>query len=468
MPEFKGVLNAFKKAFKHLHTKGSYQPEDITTIPYQNLTNEIYNVLDLAIKENDIPPVMLSKLEKDIFIFSGLKTHAQLLEASKMLLDDNGHIKSFHAFAKDIEKIMDNYNRNYLYAEYQFAVTSSQMAAKWAELDDTERYNLQYRTAGDNKVRKEHKELNKITLPKSDPFWVKYYPPNGWNCRCIAIEVPVDKYTVSDSEKALSLGEKATTQINKDGKNKLKLFRFNPGLEFKVFPPNHPYTKVEGANEVKKILEENIKYIPDSLNKYEKTLNITIDKTIFNKLNKETPLYFKNPKEHANAGPGAYYSPSYNFVKIPIDERRKKSKWYSRAVIYHEYGHAIDNHHNLKNNILIKNLMDKYITSFSKNKNKEFKRINLRLNNFLYYYLRRNNHDMIEKVGACLDTLMALNSKFGSGHTKRYFSLEGKKEAEFIAHIFENKYAGNEVFKKVMPELYKETISILDKIFKPK
>ncbi|CVK17110.1 phage putative head morphogenesis protein, SPP1 gp7 family [Apibacter mensalis] len=468
MPEFKGVLNAFKKAFKHLYTKGSYQPEDIKTIPYQNLTNEIYKVLDLAIKENDIPPVMLSKLKKDIFIFSGLKTHAELLEASKMLLDVNGHIKSFHAFAKDIEKIMDNYNNNYLYAEYQFAITSSQMAAKWAELDDTERYNLQYRTAGDNKVRKEHKELNKITLPKSDPFWVEYYPPNAWNCRCVAVEVLVDKYSVSDSEKALNLGKKATTQINKDGKNKLKLFRFNPGIQFKVFPPNHPYTKVEGANEVKKILEENIKYIPDSLNEYEKTLNITIDKTIFNKLNRETPLYFKNPKEHANAGSGAYYSPSYNFVKIPIDERRKKSKWYSTAVIYHEYGHAIDNHHDLTSNILIRNLMDKYITSFSKNKNQEFKTIDQRLKNFLHYYLRRKNYDMLEKIGACLDTLMALNSNFGAGHTKEYFVLEGKKEAEFIAHIFENKYAGNEVFKKVMPELYEETINILDKIFKLK
>jgi SPP1 gp7 family putative phage head morphogenesis protein len=46
-----------------------------------------------------------------------------------------------------------------------------------------------YRTIGDNRVREEHAKLEGVTLPKDDPFWQKFYPPNGWSCRCTVIAV---------------------------------------------------------------------------------------------------------------------------------------------------------------------------------------------------------------------------------------------------------------------------------------
>ena len=46
-----------------------------------------------------------------------------------------------------------------------------------------------YRTVGDNRVREEHAALEGVTLPKDDPFWTKFYPPNGWSCRCTVIAV---------------------------------------------------------------------------------------------------------------------------------------------------------------------------------------------------------------------------------------------------------------------------------------
>ncbi|MBB5334728.1 phage head morphogenesis protein [Chryseobacterium koreense] len=198
---------------------------------------------------------MLYKLQNDSFIFSGLKTHAQLMEAASLLRDENGKIRSFDSFAHEFNKINENYNQNYLEAEYQFAVSSSQQAANWANLDDSDRYYLQYRTAFDDRVRESHAAMHNTTLPKDDPFWSSYYPPNGWRCRCTVVEVRRTRYEMSDSEKAMKSGELATTQINKEGKNKLEIFRFNPGAENKVFPPEHPYNKVKGAVEVKKELE---------------------------------------------------------------------------------------------------------------------------------------------------------------------------------------------------------------------
>ena len=59
-----------------------------------------------------------------------------------------------------------------------------------------------------------------------------------------------DDYKVSDSKKAIEQGNLATSQIGKDGKNKLEIFRFNPGKDKVIFPPTHPYTKVVGAKAV--------------------------------------------------------------------------------------------------------------------------------------------------------------------------------------------------------------------------
>jgi hypothetical protein len=109
--------------------------------------------------------------------------------------------------------------------------------------------NLQYRTAGDSHVREEHALLHGTTLPVDDPFWDKYFPPLGWNCRCTAVQVRKDKYPVSDSTTALQAGERATES------KKQQIFRFNPGKEGKVFPPKHPYykTPAEAKKEIKDV-----------------------------------------------------------------------------------------------------------------------------------------------------------------------------------------------------------------------
>ena len=253
----KKYLKAVEKAFKRLHSNGNYKPEDLNKTPeFKELVKQTSGIFESAITDNDISEEMLKSLKENVFVFSGLKTHAELLEASKLLLTDDNKIKSFSQFSKDVEKIKSGYNENYLDSEYQFALTSSEMAGKWSKVSKD--YDLQYRTANDSKVRDSHKLLHNITLPADDSFWIYYYPPNGWKCRCNALEVLKGKYDLSDSKTATSNGEKATSQIGKDGKNKLEIFRFNPGIDKVVFPPAHPYYKVEGASIVEKSLKADL------------------------------------------------------------------------------------------------------------------------------------------------------------------------------------------------------------------
>ena len=111
------------------------------------------------------------------------------------------------------------------------------MAAKWEQIEaDGDRYNLQYRTQKDEKVRPEHAALDGVTLPPSDPFWESYYPPNGWNCRCTVAQVRKSKYPTTDPEEARARGEEA---LQRDTRG---IFRFNSGKQGKTFPDYNPYT----------------------------------------------------------------------------------------------------------------------------------------------------------------------------------------------------------------------------------
>lgn len=259
----KDFLKAVKKVFKE---KG-YRPGMLAEPECRPLISDTHQVFRKAVEngvaDNDLPDEMARRLDHDTFIFSGFKVHHELSEAGLSLRDENGKLKSYAAFEKDVTSIHEKYNRNYLRSEYNFAVASAQMAANWKEVEaGKNRYDLQYRTAGDYRVRRTHKALQDITLPADDPFWDKYYPPNGWSCRCTAVEVLKGKYPVSDSKDAIMKGEKATSSLDRFGNNKDAIFRFNPGKDGKIFPPKHPYLP-KGCGDCKKGIR-NLAYDPDS------------------------------------------------------------------------------------------------------------------------------------------------------------------------------------------------------------
>lgn len=195
------------------------------------------SVLDSSFEKVRMSDKMRQRLTRSDYIFSGMKTFHELNEAFPSLLDENGNRKSFEQFYNDVQKIDKTYNQNYLHAEYNFVHASAEMAAKWdAFAEDGDRYNLQYRTAGDSKVRPEHAALNGVTLPQSDPFWESYYPPNGWNCRCTVVQVRKSKFQETPRKEAMSRGEEA---LQKDTKG---IFRFNSGKQQKAVPDYNPYT----------------------------------------------------------------------------------------------------------------------------------------------------------------------------------------------------------------------------------
>lgn len=209
----------------------------LTEQPAQDFINAHAAALDSSFQQVSMSEAMRQRLQRSDYIFSGIKTFHELNEAFPSLLDSNGNRKPFEQFLNDVQKIDQTYNQNYLRAEYNFVHASATMAAKWEEFqEDGDRYNLQYRTANDDRVRPEHAALDRVTLPMSDPFWAEYYPPNGWNCRCTVVQVRKSKYPETPHDEAMALGEAAT------GKDTKGIFHFNPGIERKTVPDYNPYT----------------------------------------------------------------------------------------------------------------------------------------------------------------------------------------------------------------------------------
>ena len=165
-----------------------------------------------------------------------MKTFHELNEAFPSLFDDNGERKPFNQFLNDVQSIDKQYNSNYLRSEYNFANASASMAARWESFTDDDDYLLEYRTAGDDKVRPEHAEMNGIKLPMRDSFWYTYFPPNGWNCRCTVVEVLRATNEPTDRNEAF---RRASEALKGDKKG---MFNFNPGKEQKTFPDYNPYT----------------------------------------------------------------------------------------------------------------------------------------------------------------------------------------------------------------------------------
>ena len=227
---------------KWLHGKRIFGAGMLREKPVLKLMEETAAYLSKGIErgilEESPSETVVQSLRESAGVFSGFKTFHEMKEAAGLLLDESGNLKPFERFSSDVRKINDAYNRHYLKTEYNFAVRAAEAAARWEEQqeDGEGRYLLQYRTAGDSKVRPAHQALNGITLPPSDPFWDKYSPPNGFNCRCTVVKVRAAKYPATDTEEAMKAGDKAT-----EGKY-AEMFRFNPGKQRAAYPAYNSYT----------------------------------------------------------------------------------------------------------------------------------------------------------------------------------------------------------------------------------
>lgn len=95
------------------------------------------------------------------------------------------------------ESYLDNVFRTNIQSAYAHGRWQQQQRNKAA------RPYLMYSAIDDSRVRPSHLAMNRIIRHIDDPFWLIWYPPNGFRCRCTVIaltEKQVLKYGITSDE----------------------------------------------------------------------------------------------------------------------------------------------------------------------------------------------------------------------------------------------------------------------------
>lgn len=188
----------------------------------------------------------LRNLTENVYSFSAAKNYQQLKDMT-LALTDGERIVTEGEFVERVKAMNLKYNRDWLITERNTAVAGGQMASRWVEFERNRDITplLEYSTVGDNKVRAAHALLDGVRKPVDDPFWSRYYPPNGWNCRCDVIAVP-DKNAEPTQDEKITVPEIQP------------MFRTNLAKAGIIFPKGHPYFKGVPKAELRKA----ISYLP--------------------------------------------------------------------------------------------------------------------------------------------------------------------------------------------------------------
>ena len=90
-------------------------------------------------------------------------------------------------------------------------------------------WGYEYVTVGDDRVRPSHEALEGVRMAKDDPFWNRFRPPNGFNCRCDVIEIFVDEQIATEVTPPSTVEFNGkTVEVQPD-----KGFGFDPGNLFR-------------------------------------------------------------------------------------------------------------------------------------------------------------------------------------------------------------------------------------------
>ena len=181
--------------------------------------------------DTNIDKTFLKKLAHSNEVFSAFKVHDMGVDMAKKLVGDNGKIKPFSEWKKDIKSIASHYCGSWLQTEYNTATLRAKFAAEWKQYEaDTDIFpNLRWMPTTSANPEEEHKVywMNRLTLPVNDPFWNKHHPGDHWNCKC-------------------SL-EQTDEPANPDVLNHIpdvkaqKGLAANPGKTGEMFDRSHPY-----------------------------------------------------------------------------------------------------------------------------------------------------------------------------------------------------------------------------------
>lgn len=278
----------------------------------------IFNEAAVAgiIASKKTPPRMetfLEQLKYNNEVFSAFKVHRMQNDMAARLVDENGQLKPFEKWKRDVEDIADHYCNRWLQTEYDTAVLRAHQATDWLQFEaEKDVYpNLRWMPTTSPNPDEYHKQYwrAKLTLPINHPFWKSHRPGDRWNCKCSLRQTDEPATT-----EAIADFKPVPSQPGLDN---------NPAQDGKLFSDSHPYytNAYPGAKEaaekvIMKVRRKQIQKEADLLRK-QSFRNKSLDRDIH--------ITGRGIKEWLNQ-PHEFYS-AKNELLLSMDKLLKKAKY---------------------------------------------------------------------------------------------------------------------------------------------
>lgn len=191
--------------------------------------------------------LVLQMMEYNLFEFSASKTEARFASALDLLVDEKGTLRTFAAFENAVLEKGEEYNKLWLETEFNLSVATGQNSAAYTRFmseKNTVTNFVQYQTAGDDKVRPQHKVLDGKIFSLDDKEAMQLFPPNGYGCRCEMLQY------VGSTKGKITTGIDAKNLIYvRDTTYKNSAFEINRGDLKEVFTKKQFYADNKGLPE---------------------------------------------------------------------------------------------------------------------------------------------------------------------------------------------------------------------------
>jgi len=190
----------------------------------QAYQEKVLNVLKLGVQNfTEMTPAV----EDNLALFAGAKQHKLVKEFTEL----SKVAESSTEFQKAFLDTANNVNNNWLYTEQNTAGKIANSGDEWQRIQDNKALFplLRYSAILDDRTREDHEALNGMVRPADDPIWNEFFPPNGYNCRCLVEQLPEGSEPIT----------KTIPQVSEE--EVPQAFRNNFGKSKKIFTTKHPY-----------------------------------------------------------------------------------------------------------------------------------------------------------------------------------------------------------------------------------
>lgn len=136
---------------------------------------------------------LTEEARKRAFYAAGLAKLDQVNLVHGALLQALEQGQSVEDFKKNIAEIIQKagWDGRRIETIFNTNMQSAYQAGRWKSIEKnkTRFPYLQYSSVIDNRTRASHAALHGIVYPADHAFWNSHYPPNGFNCRCTAVQI---------------------------------------------------------------------------------------------------------------------------------------------------------------------------------------------------------------------------------------------------------------------------------------